>query len=113
MNPFAAIQTLWTVSREVEGGWDAFQSTIAGGGSIANAMEAFAAKTDSTQLDDELAKDIEQGLTLGVEYLGNAAEFLAMAASAIEENGPAIIATFRSLSLACTKVAMQAQVLRG
>lgn len=113
MNPFEAISKLYTVSREAEGALDAFHKTIADGGSIAEAVRAFAAETDSTQMDDVVVKDVIEGLNYGIEYLGKAADFLAILATMVEQNGPNIVDTCRSISIGCTKVAMQAQVLRG
>lgn len=106
MNPFKAIGTLWTISREVEGAWDAFQDTLAGGGSVAEAVSAFAAKTDSTQMDDQLADEIVQSLNLGIEYIGFTAQMIADASTYIAKEGPAV-------ALALTKFVMELQKLRG
>lgn len=106
MNVFSAIGTLWTISREVEGAWDAFQDTLAGGGSVAEAVSAFAAKTDSTQMDDQLADQIVRSLNAGIEYVGLTAQMIADASLFISKHGP-------ELALNLTKFAMQLQKLRG
>lgn len=113
MNPFEAIGKLYSISREAEGALDAFHTTIANGGSIGEAVKAFAAKTDSTQMDDVVVADVIEGLNYGVEYLGKAADMLFTVASLIEENGPSIVDSCRVFSLTCTKLAMKAQELRG
>lgn len=106
MNVFSAIGTMWTISREVEGAWDAFQNTLAGGGSVAEAVSAFAAKTDSTQMDDQLADEIVRSLNVGIEYLGLTAQMIADATMFISKHGPEV-------ALSITKFVMQLQKLRG
>ena len=113
MNPLAAISTMWRLGREASGALEAFEKTISGGGSIAEAVSAFAAKTDSTEMDDELADKLVQSLSLGVDYLGKTAELLATAAFMIEANGPEVISFCRSASITLTKWAMKAQEVRG
>lgn len=105
MNFFSAISTMWQVSREAEGALGAFQDTLAGGGSVSEAVAAFAEKTDN-KVDDALADDLARGLNMGIEYLGMTAQMIVDASMFIAKHGP-------DLAITLTKFVMELQKLRG
>jgi len=105
MNFFSAIGTMWQVSREAEGALGAFQDTVARGGSVAEAVAAFAEKTDN-KIDDALANDLVAGLNMGIDYLGMTSQMLADASMFVAKHGP-------ELALNLTKLVMELQKLRG